>query len=122
MPGKHGKDMSISFNSQTLNTDFRGFTSDETAELADDTAGSDANRHYIAGVKDGTATVTCVAQSGGTALWAAVAPGTSDTLQWSGAGGGTQSVEAIVQSRSNSVDYGDVAMFDVTFQFIGAVS
>jgi len=67
------------------------------------------------------ATVTCVSQSGDSTVWTAVAPGTSDTLVWTGAGGGTQTVDAIVESRSNSVDYGDVVTFDVSFQFIGAV-
>jgi hypothetical protein len=122
MAGQEGSSFAVEFGGTTLETDFRAASTDEMSELIDDTAGSDSNRHYLAGVKDGTMTLTIVRQSSDSSTWDAVAPGTSGTLVWSGAGDGTNTVDALVESRSNSIDYGDVVTADVTFQFIGAVS
>ena len=122
MAGQKGSSFAVSFGGTTLETDFRTASTEEMAELIDDTAGSDANRHYLAGVEDGTMTLTIVRQSGDSATWDAIAPGTSGTLVWSGAGDGTNTVDALVESRSNSIDYGDVVTADVTFQFTSAIS
>lgn len=63
-----------------LSADYRTFSFNPTAEKVDASAGSDANRVYLVGVTDYTVSYQGVAQSGGTALRAALQAGISGTL------------------------------------------
>src|SRR3954470_9156980 len=72
----------IKFASTTLSTDMRNFDPEEETGLADASAGNDAARTYLATLKDGKATLELLAQTGDTAIWTAVVPGTKGTLEW----------------------------------------
>ena len=48
----------------TLTGDHKSFTYTPSINLVDETAGADANKNYLAGVKDGNATYNAVLQSG----------------------------------------------------------
>ena len=64
----------------TLEGDFRQFSITPSVDLYDQTAGSDAYKTRIVGVKDSQASFSAVMQSGGTALTNALASGTDGTL------------------------------------------
>ena len=53
---------------QALNSDFRAFTFTPMQEKYDVTAGADANKSYLRGTKDFTASLQAMAQAAGTAL------------------------------------------------------
>ena len=65
-----------------LSADFRTFSFSPTTDKIDATAGSDANKVYLTGMTDYTCKYTGVAQTGGTALRAALAMGNSGTLKF----------------------------------------
>jgi hypothetical protein len=114
----------IKFGTTVLSTDMRAFDPEEEVGLVDGSAGSDAARTYLTTLKDGKATLELLAGTGGTALWAAVAPATSGTLEWGDegttAGKPKHTVNAIVQKRKRSTPYDDVVVYTVDFQFSGA--
>lgn len=126
MPEFTGSTLHLSFAGVTLSGDFRNFDPSEEIGLVDASAGADTNRTYLTTLKDGKATLEMVAQTGGTALWAAVAPGSSGTLIWAEEGTATgkpkHSCLAIVMSRSRPVPYEDIDIINVEFQFNGAVT
>jgi len=126
MAGITGTAFYATFNSQVLDTDYRSFSNSEEIGTVDQSAGSDANRTYLTALKDGTASITFVMQSEDTTTWGAVAVGTDDTLEWgeegTAAGKPKHSVPAIVTSREKSMEYADLVVCDVSFQFNGAVT
>lgn len=115
----------IKFGSTVLSNDFRSFNPTEDVNLVDASAGNDANRTYLTGLKDGKATAELVSQTGGSALWAALAPGTSGTLEWGPegtvAGKQKHTVNAIVMNRERSMPYAELEVLKFDFQFSGAV-
>ena len=123
-----GKNAFLQFGTTVLDTDYRSFGETETGGVVDASAGADANRTYLTTLKDGTATGTIVIQAGtaGTLVWAAVAPLTDDTLWWSaeGSGAGTQIhyVWAVVTERRKSMEYADLVIVDLAWQFNSAVT
>lgn len=121
-----GKNLYMTFGATVLSSDFRTATANEETGLVDASAGSDANRSYIATLKDGTMDVSLVAQADGTVLWDALAPGSGTTLTWGEEGTATgnprHSVAAIVASRSKDMPYDDLVIYNVSFQFNGAVT
>lgn len=116
----------IKFGSTTLSSDWRTFTPQEEIGLADASAGNDTNRTYLTTLKDGKASIELVGQAAGSALWTAVAPGTSGTLEWApeGTASGKQRhyVNAIVMSRQREEPFDDIEVLKVDFQFSGAVT
>lgn len=116
----------IKFGSTVLSSDERTFTPEESIGLADATAGNDTARTRLATIKDGKASWEGVLQAGGTALWAAVAPGVSGTLEWGEEGTATgkpkHTVVAIVESRKREFPYEDIAVAQVEFVFSGGAA
>lgn len=116
----------IKFGSTTLQSDYRTFDPAESIDLKDSTAGVDAARTYISGFKDGQASVELVAQTGGSALWSAVAVGTSGTLEWADEGTATGKQRhyctAIVTNRQRTIPYDDIAILKVDFKFTSEVT
>jgi hypothetical protein len=126
--GYTGGSAYIIFGTTVLNTYYRTASPSEEIELVDKSAGADANKTYLTALKDGTMDVECVMESGtaGTALWGALVPGTSGTLEWGPEGTATNkpkhTVTAIVRSRGKPLTYNDVSTFSVSFQFSGAIT
>lgn len=126
MAGFTGSGLYVKFGGTVLDTDYRAFSEAEEIGLVDQSAGSDSARTYLTTLEDGTTTVTIVVQADNTSTWGAVAVGTEDTLEWgdegTAAGKPKHEVNAIVQSREKSMEYADLVVADITFQFSGAVS
>lgn len=126
MAGLTGTNLYLIFGSTVLDTDYRSFSATEEGGLVDASAGSDTNRTYLTTLKDGSASATIVVQSGDTNTWDAVAPQTSGSLIWALEGTTTgkrhYDVDAIVASREVSMEYADLIVGDIEFQFSGAVS
>ena len=119
-----GSALYLKFGSTVLSSDFRSFDTDESMDLADATAGADTYKNWLSTVADGSATCQLVDQAGGSALWTAIAPGTSGTLEW-GEEGTTSTkpkhtVNAVVKGRTKSRPYADVVVLNVSFQFKAA--
>lgn len=114
----------IKFGSTVLSTDERNFEPEEEMGQVDASAGNDASRTYLNTLKDGRATLELVLQTGGTAIWNALKPGTSGTLEWGeeGTAGGKpkHTVLANSQRRRRSLPYDGVAIANVDFQFSDA--
>jgi hypothetical protein len=64
----------------SLAGDYRTFTWNPSIDYAEVSAGSDTQKGRITTLKDATAAVTLVAQTGGTAMVAALQPGNGGTL------------------------------------------
>lgn len=126
MPEYTGKDLYLKYGTTVLSADFRNFDQEEDVGLVDASAGNDANRTYLTTLKDGKATAELVHQTGGTAVWNALAPATSGTLEWGPEGTATgkpkHSVVAIVMSRKKVMPYEDIVVITPEFQFSGAVT
>lgn len=79
-----GKDLAMSWiysgGTITLNTDYRSCNWNPSIGKTDKSAGSDAQKTYLATQKDVSCSITLVAQAGGTALMDALAPGVEGTL------------------------------------------
>jgi hypothetical protein len=126
MAGITGSALYLTFGGVVLDTDYRSFSDSEEIGTVDQSAGADTNRTYLTTLKDGTASATIVVQSGDTATWAAVVPGTGGTLNWAPegttAGDPKSYVWAIVTSREKSMEYADLVVADISWQFSGAVT
>ena len=121
MAGITGKDLYLAFGGTVLDTDYRSFGDSREMALVDQAAGSDTARTYLTTLQDGTATATIVIQVGDTATWDALAEGTGGTLEWgeegSTAGKPSHKVWSIVQSREKTMDYDDLVVADITWQY-----
>ena len=128
MAGKTGTALYLAFGGVVLDTDYRTFNSSEAIGMVDQSAGADTNRTYLTELKDGTASATIVIQAGaaGTVQWVAVAPGTSGTLEWGDEGTTANNVRshvwAFAQNREKSMEYADLVVADITWQFSGTVT
>lgn len=124
--GATGAALYVLFGSTVLDTDYRDFGTSEEVGLVEDTAGADANRHYLSTVKDGSSTITILIQTADTTTWGAVAPATEGTLEWglegTASGKPKHQVLAIVQDRGRTMNFEDVTTADITFQYQGAVT
>ena len=116
-----GTNLYVIFGSTVLSGDYRRLTTTESMDLVDASAGSDTGTTHVSTLTNGQATYEAVAQTDGTVMWAAVANGTSGTLEWApeGTASGKQkhTVTAIVSSRENNIGYNDVVTLTVNFQF-----
>ena len=110
----------------SLNGDYRRCDVSETTDLIDASAGADAAKTYVAGLKDSQVQVTTVYQSAGTVLLDAVDDGTSGTLVISPEGTSTGArkitIPALVQSRAIPFAYDGLVEISVTFQGNGAIA
>jgi len=126
MPGYTGTALYLVFGSTVLDTDYRSFTDSEEIEVVDQSAGADTARTYLTTLTDGTASATIVMQAGSVSEWNAVAVGTEDTLEWgeegTAEGKAKHTVNAIVTSREKSMEYADLVVADIEWQFSGAVT
>lgn len=101
----------------------RNFSYNSSIETIDATAGSDATRRKLGSFKDATAALSMTAQSDGTALIAACAPGTRGTLIFGEAGTATGSPKvtqpAMVTAFNRAVPYADVVTYDISWESTG---
>ena len=118
----------IKFGSTELDAYYRSLGHTEEIDLVDESAGSDANKLYITALKDGNRDLEIIMPAGtaGTAVYAAVAPGTEGTLEigpeGTASGKAKHSVNSIVKSRGEPLTYNDITTLSVAFQFSGAVT
>jgi len=126
--GFTGKQAYIKFGDTELDSYYRSAGWSEEIDLVEETAGSDDNKTYLTAVLDGTSDLELIMPSGtaGTAVWAAVKPGTEGTLEvgpeGTASGKPKHTVNAIVKSRGKPLTYNDITTFSVSFQFSGAVT
>ena len=121
----------LTFGSTVLSAEYRKFTADENIGLKDASAGGDTARTYLTELTDGKATYEATDQTGttaigGSAIWAALAKGTSGSLNWAPEGTATGKprhyVNAIVKSVKRDLVYDDVTKISVEWQYSGAVT
>jgi predicted dehydrogenase len=126
MAGLTGKNLYVLFDSTVLDTDYRSFGPSEEIGLVDQSAGSDDDRTYLTELKDGTTKITIVIQADDTTTWGALVPGTEGTLEWGEEGTASSkpkhTVNVIVSSREKTIEYADLLVADISFQFSGAVA
>ncbi len=126
MTGFVGKNLYLKFGSTVLNTDFRAFSESEEMGIIDESAGADVGRSYLTTLYDGTGTGQIVIQSADTTTWGALARGTEGTLEWgeegTAAGKARHYVNAIVTSRAKTMDYADLVVGNIAWQFNGAIT
>ena len=117
-----GKDAYIKFGSTELQTEFRTFTWGETKAFVDGSSGSDTHVRHLSTLTDMNLTLEMVGLEGtaGTAAWAALAPGTSGTLEYGPDGTATgmpkRVVLAEVEGREESTPYTDVVTWNITWK------
>jgi hypothetical protein len=111
-----------------LTGDHKSMTYTPSINFIDSTAGADANKTYIPGVKDGNATFNANMQSGssagGTSTFSTCAEGNLGTLKWypegTTAGYPYESIPAYSQGAAKSYPYENVVEVTVNFQQNGA--
>lgn len=112
----------------SLNGDFRTFSYNPSVDLKDQTAGNDANKTYLPGLKDGRAAMTALLQAGtaagGTAMLAVLGEGYSGTLIWSPEGTAATkpkyTIPAICMGAAMTVPYDETIEISCDFQQNGA--
>ena len=110
-----------------LTGDHKSFTYTPSINLVDETAGADAQKNYLVGVKDGNATFNGVWQSGagagGTLTTSTLTEGNIGTLEYEPLGtAGTQpniSFKAISQGVALSSPYDNLTEITVNWQQSG---
>lgn len=123
-----GQNAYIKFGSTELQIYYRNLGGNEEGDLVECSSGSDRNKLYLGGQKDGSKDLEIVMPAGtaGTALYAAVTPLTAGTLEWgpegTASGKARHYVNAIVKSRGEPLKYNDLTTLSVTFQYNGAVT
>ena len=126
MAGYTGTALYLAFNGTVLDTDYRSLGPEESIDTVEQSAGADTNKTYLTLLKDGTTSTSIVAQAADTTTWGAVAPGAEGTLEWAeeGTTAGNQRhyVNAIVLSRTKTIEYAGLVMADISWQFSGAVT
>ena len=111
-----------------LTGDHKSLSYTPSINFIDSTAGADANKSYIAGVKDGSLTFNANFQSGtnsgGTVTYAVLAEGAAGTLQWQPEGTAgtkpTYEIPSLSQGAQFSYPYDNVVEVTVNFQQNGA--
>lgn len=126
MAGLTGTALYVIFGGNVLDTDYRSFNPSEEIGTVDQSAGADTERTYLTTLKDGTTPLTIVIQTEDTTTWGYVVPGTEGSLEWgeegTTAGKPRHYVNAIVTGREKAIEYADLIVADLTFQFSGAVT
>jgi len=126
MAGSTGSALYLLWDGTQLETDYRAYSASEEIGMVDQSAGADTNRTYLTELKDGTASATIVIQAADTTTWGTIVPGTEGTLEWgeegTAAGKPRSYGNAIVKSREKSMEYADLIVGDVEWQFSGAIT
>lgn len=109
-----------------LTDDYTALKVKRSIDLIDVTAGNEADKSYIAGIKDGDAQLDYFAQStGGTLIENNLVEGTAGTLRYSPRGTASgkprRGFYAIVKEFSDDLKYDEAATNSVTFQKSGPV-
>jgi hypothetical protein len=103
-----------------LDGDYRTCTFTSSVDVVDGTAGADANKVKYMGMKDATANVSLVAQTGGTAMNAALVAGNVGTLTIQPEGTATGKPKITFPSFSTGASYeypyNDVALLSCGFE------
>ena len=126
MAGTTGSALYLLWDGTELDTDYRSFSESEEIGMVDQSAGADTARTYLTELKDGTASATIVIQAADTTTWGTLVPGTEGTLEWGVEGTASTKprsyVNAIVKCREKSMEYADLVVGDIEWQFSGAVT
>lgn len=124
-----GNDLYLTFAGTAIHADFRTFSTSEQIDLVDASAGADVAKTYLTALEDGTASLTLLDQTGGTAataMWQLMDKGAEGSLIWGPEGTATGKpkhyVNAIVSSRDRSMPYDNVVELSFEFQFSGVVT
>jgi hypothetical protein len=124
-----GSALYLAFKGTSVASDYRDYANSEEIGTTDASAGADASRTFLTTLTDGTATLSLVDQTGGTATTAPynlMAPGAEGTLEWGPEGTASNAprhyVNAIVTNRNRSFPYADVVVLDISFQYSGDVT
>ena len=119
----------LAFKGTSIAADFREFSVSEEIDLVDTSAGADVAKTYITALEDGTASLTALDQTAGTAttyLFNLCDKGAEGTLEWAPEGTATGKprhyVNAIVNSREMSMPYDDAVEISVEWQLSGVVT
>ena len=112
----------------TLTGDHKSFTYTPSQDYIDASAGADANKTYLPGIKDGNATFNANFQggtnSGGTTTFATLEEGSLGTVKWSPEGTATTmayyQIPAYAQGAQLSYPYAGIVEVTVNFQQNGA--
>lgn len=120
-----GNQLYATFGSTLLNGSQRSFDVKETMDQADSTAGSDSYRNFVNTVKTIEVDAEIIVQDGtaGSALRAALVPGSQGTLIWgvegTAAGKPKKGFFATVSDSSESIPYDDVLLIKAKFTMAG---
>jgi len=118
-----GTALYVKFGSTVLSGDHRTFEVNETAGEIDASAGNDRRSAYLPGRIDGEANMTLLQSEGGTALFQAVSPQSSGTLEWAPEGTASGKPKrqclAVALDRSENMGYDEVAMLNIRFRLSG---
>lgn len=106
--------------------DYTKFSPGFDIEMLDGSAGNDADRVYVPGKKDGTASLTVWdTVAGGSIYEQAFAVGNGGSLYWgtqgSAAGKPKRAIFGYVKSFKPKLDFDSLAAFDIEIQKSGAV-
>jgi hypothetical protein len=108
----------------TLTGNQRSIDYTPSVDLYEATAGSDAAKTYIAGVKSGQLSMTLLSQTGGTALMAELAEGKVGTINnlalGTTANEPTMTFPAISQGVTRAAPYADLVTLNVSWQQNGS--
>ena len=110
----------------TLHDDYTTLDVDRSIDLIEVTAGQEADKSYVAGIKDGTAKLTYFAQStGGTLIENNVVEGTAGTFIYSprgtAAGKPKRGWAAFTKSYADKFPFDEAAETSLEFQKTGPV-
>lgn len=115
-----GTALYVKFGSTVLSSRYKSWEENVSTNLVETAAGSDTMRTYLSTLDEGATTLEILDQTGGTVLWAAVAPRTSGTLEWAPEGTASGKpknvVLALVKSRKRAIVNDDVTKITVEFQ------
>lgn len=122
-----GTALYVKFGSTVLTGDHKAFKTSEKADQIDATGGADTYKTWLAGVRDGDCSMNLMGTTGGTAIYNAVAPGVSGTLEWApeGTAAGKQKwtcSTAVVVSRDADYPYDGVVSYDVGWKLNATVT
>jgi hypothetical protein len=128
MPAYRGSSLNISWVTSAgtvdLSGDFRTVSYNPSIDLVDQTAGSDSQKTYIAGLKDGQISFSAVMQAGGTLLTNSLVEGTGGTLFVSPEGTASTkqkiTLPAIAMGARYNIPYADIVEVSCDFQQNGA--
>ena len=123
-----GSAIVVQWNGTVISGNQTTFDYTPSVDLYDQTSASDTHKKHIAGVKDGSASMSAYIQSGtlagGTLLYNMLTEGNSGTLTWkpegTAAGKPTYSMLVFSQGVGFSYPYNNVVVASVSFQQDGA--